>query len=47
MLDKLRAIAAIYPNYIQIVASKESGIKTLEDLKGKRLSVGAAGRAPS
>ena len=41
-LDKLRAIAAIYPNYIQIVASKESGIKTLEDLKGKRLSVGAA-----
>ncbi|MBV0892055.1 TAXI family TRAP transporter solute-binding subunit [Paracoccus sp. Z118] len=41
-LDKLRAIAAIYPNYIQIVASKESGITTLEDLKGKRLSVGAA-----
>lgn len=40
-LDKLRAIGAIYPNYIQIVASKESGIKTLADLKGKRLSVGA------
>lgn len=41
-LDKLRAVAAIYPNYIQIVASKDSGIKTLADLKGKRLSVGAA-----
>jgi TRAP transporter TAXI family solute receptor len=40
-LDKLRGIAAIYPNYIQIVASKESGIKTLADLKGKSLSVGA------
>jgi TRAP transporter TAXI family solute receptor len=40
-LDKLRGIAAIYPNFIQIVASRESGIKTLEDLKGKRLSVGA------
>ena len=40
-LDKLRGIAAIYPNYIQIVASEESGIKTLEDLKGKSLSVGA------
>jgi TRAP transporter TAXI family solute receptor len=40
-LDKLRAIAAIYPNYVQVVASKESGIKTLADLKGKRLSVGA------
>jgi TRAP transporter TAXI family solute receptor len=40
-LKKLRGITAIYPNYIQIVASKESGIKTLADLKGKRLSVGA------
>ena len=41
-LDKLRGIAAIYPNYIQIVASKESGINALSDLKGKSLSVGAA-----
>lgn len=40
-LDKLRGIAAIYPNYIQIVASKTSGIKTLADLKGKSVSVGA------
>jgi TRAP transporter TAXI family solute receptor len=40
-LKKLRGIAAIYPNYIQIVASKDSGIKTLADLKGKRVSVGA------
>ncbi|MCT7376106.1 TAXI family TRAP transporter solute-binding subunit [Chelativorans salis] len=40
-LDKLRGIAAIYPNYIQIVASQESGIQNFEDLKGKSLSVGA------
>ncbi|EKS29572.1 TAXI family TRAP transporter solute-binding subunit [Afipia felis] len=40
-LTKLRTIAAIYPNYIQIVATAESGIKTLADLKGKTLSVGA------
>jgi TRAP transporter TAXI family solute receptor len=40
-LDKLRGIAGIYSNYIQIVASKESGIATLADLKGKSLSVGA------
>jgi TRAP transporter TAXI family solute receptor len=40
-LDKLRGIAAIYPNYIQIVASKDSGIHSLADLKGKRVSVGA------
>jgi TRAP transporter TAXI family solute receptor len=40
-LEKLRTIGAIYPNYIQIVATAESGIKTLADLKGKSLSVGA------
>ncbi|MBE7374474.1 TAXI family TRAP transporter solute-binding subunit [Pseudomonas lopnurensis] len=40
-LKRLRAIAGTYNNYIQIVASQESGIKTLEDLKGKRISVGA------
>ena len=40
-LNKLRGIAAIYPNYIQIVARADSGIKTLADLKGKRISVGA------
>ncbi len=40
-LKKLRTIAAIYPNYIQIVAAADSGIKTLADLKGKRVAVGA------
>lgn len=40
-LDKLRTIAAIYPNYIQIAALKDAHINTLADLKGKRLSVGA------
>lgn len=40
-LTKLRTIAAIYPNYIQIVATADSGIKTLADLKGRTLSVGA------
>ena len=40
-LGRLRAIAAIYPNYIHFVATRESGIKTVTDLKGNRLSVGA------
>ncbi|MEE2859854.1 MAG: TAXI family TRAP transporter solute-binding subunit [Paracoccus sp. (in: a-proteobacteria)] len=40
-LEELRAIAAIYPNYIQIVADASAGVTTLEDLKGKTLSVGA------
>src|SRR5687768_816349 len=34
-LGKLRAIAAIYPNYIQLVATRDSGIATVTDLKGK------------
>jgi uncharacterized protein len=41
-LDRLRGLSATYNNYIQIVASADSGIKTLADLKGKRVSVGAA-----
>jgi uncharacterized protein len=40
-LTKLRTLAAIYPNYVQIAALKSAGIKTLADLKGKRMSVGA------
>ncbi len=41
-LNNLRGFSATYNNYIQIVASEDSGIKTLADLKGKRVSVGAA-----
>ena len=41
-LKRLRAIAAIYPNYIQLVATQDSGVKTINDLKGRSLSVGAA-----
>jgi TRAP transporter TAXI family solute receptor len=40
-LKKLRTIAGIYPNYIHFIASADSGIKTLADLKGKKVSVGA------
>lgn len=40
-LKRLRAIAGTYDNYIQVVASADSGIRTLADLKGKRISVGA------
>jgi TRAP transporter TAXI family solute receptor len=40
-LDKLRGVAAVYPNVIQIVAAQSSGVKSFADLKGKSLSVGA------
>jgi hypothetical protein len=39
-LEGLRAIAAIYPNYVQIGADAQPGIVTLEDLPGKSMSVG-------
>ena len=41
-LDKLRGLSGTYNNYIQIVANADTGITKLEDLKGKRISVGAA-----
>ena len=39
-VDKVQQIAALYPNYVQIVTTADSGIKTIEDLKGKRVAVG-------
>lgn len=38
-----RALASIYPNVIQIVTLADAGINSLQDLKGKRVSVGAPG----
>jgi uncharacterized protein len=36
-------IAALYPTPLQIVALERSGIRTVADLKGKRVSIGAPG----
>ena len=37
----LRALATIYPNITQVATMADSGIETLEDLKGKTVSVGS------
>lgn len=37
------AVTACYPEMVQIVASKASGIKSVADMKGKKICVGAAG----
>jgi hypothetical protein len=42
-LRKLRSVAGIYRNYVQIVATAASGVRSLADLKGKRISVGPPG----
>jgi TRAP transporter TAXI family solute receptor len=42
-IKKLRGVAALYPETIQFVVLADSDIKTLQDLKGKKVAVGAAG----
>lgn len=37
----LRALMSLYPNYVQLITTEDSGIKKFEDLKGKRVGVGA------
>lgn len=41
--EDFAAVATLYPEFCQIIASKSSGIKTVADLKGKTVSVGDAG----
>ena len=42
-VTNLKGIATLYPETCQFVTLDSSGIKTLADLKGKRVAVGAAG----
>ena len=39
----LRGIAALYPETVQFVTTADKGIKSIADLKGKKVAVGAAG----
>jgi TRAP transporter TAXI family solute receptor len=43
VLNNFSGIATLYPEVVQIVASAESGIETVEDLVGKRVAVGDQG----
>ena len=42
-VPNLATIGTLYPEVVQIAVSKDSGIKSIADFKGKRISVGAAG----
>ena len=42
-VDSLRGLAALYPETIQFVTTQDKGIKTIADLKGKKVAVGASG----
>ncbi|RYJ04053.1 MAG: TAXI family TRAP transporter solute-binding subunit [Acetobacteraceae bacterium] len=42
---KVRALAVLYTNRMQVVTTAATGIKSLTDMKGKRISTGAPGSA--
>ncbi|MGP5436722.1 TAXI family TRAP transporter solute-binding subunit [Psychrobacter alimentarius] len=42
-ITNIQQLAVLYPNVVQIVTTKKSGIKNIEDLKGKRIAVGDQG----
>jgi uncharacterized protein len=42
-IEDLRAITALYPEDIQLIARKDAGITSVQDLKGKRVSLDERG----
>ncbi len=42
-VKNIRHIAALYPEHVQLVTARASGIKSVRDLKGKRVVLGAPG----
>lgn len=42
-IENLSGIASLYPETCQFIVREDSGIKSINDLKGKRVAVGAAG----
>lgn len=42
-IENLRGIASLYPNFVQVITVKGTGINEISELKGKRVGVGAPG----
>lgn len=42
-VENVQAIGTLYPETIHIVTTADTGIKSVEDLKGKKVSIGAPG----
>ena len=45
--DKFYAVAALYPEAVQLVVAADSDIKSIADLKGKKVSIGSQGSGTS
>ena len=42
-MEGLRGLAALYPETVQFVTTADTGIRSIADLKGKKVAVGASG----
>ncbi|MFT5702170.1 MAG: TRAP transporter TAXI family solute receptor [Desulforhopalus sp.] len=42
-ITNLRGLTALYPNFVQVVTTSKTGIKSIKDLAGKHVGVGAPG----
>ncbi len=42
-VDTIRGLASLYPEVVQIIARADAGVEKIEDLKGKKVAVGAPG----
>lgn len=42
-MENIRGMAMLYPELVQVIATKESNITSIEDLKGKKVAIGAPG----
>ncbi|MEX2388228.1 MAG: TAXI family TRAP transporter solute-binding subunit [Phycisphaeraceae bacterium] len=42
-MPNILGVAALYPEHVQIVALADAGIQSVEDLRGKRVAIGAIG----
>lgn len=39
-IENVQQVAALYPNFVQLISTDGAGIESVEDLKGKRVAVG-------
>ncbi len=42
-MENIRGMAMLYPEVVQLIATEASGIKSVSDLKGKKVAIGAPG----
>jgi TRAP transporter TAXI family solute receptor len=42
-MDSIRGVAALYPNFVQLITLEDTGVNEVADLNGKRVGVGAPG----